>query len=226
MDTDAPLTSDGDGGLEGTAPDGKPIVGPFDRAAWRAWLVANHATSRGVYLASWRRGSGRASVPYEDAVEEALCVGWIDATLRRLDDRIAIQWYAPRRPRSGWARSNRERVERLLAAGLMLPAGISAIETAKANGAWTMLDDVENLVVPDDLAEALAAHPPARDHWDAFSRSARGQMLYWLLQAKRPETRAKRADEIATRAARNERANEPNPDRVAAGSSGDGLRGR
>lgn len=190
----------------GVAPDGKPIVGPFDRADWRAWLIANHATSSGVYLAMWRRGAGRTCVPYAEAVEEALCVGWIDAVNKRLDDEISIQWYAPRRPRSGWARSNKERVERLTAAGLMLPAGIAAIETAKANGAWTMLDDVENLVVPDDLAAALAAHPPAREHWESFSRSSRSQMLYRVISAKRPETRAKRVEEIATKAARNEKA--------------------
>lgn len=194
---------------EATAPDGKPMAGPFDRAGWREWLIANQAESKGVYLVSWRRGSGRTSVSYEEAVEEALCVGWIDATGRTLDAERSIQWFAPRRSRSGWARSNKERIARLTAAGLMLPAGLAVVEEAKRNGTWTMLDDVEKLVVPDDLAKALAAAPPARTNWDDFPPSARRALLEWIVHAKRSETRAKRIAEIASKAARNERANQP-----------------
>ena len=185
------------------------MVGPFDRAGWRAWLVANHGASKGVYLVSWRRPTGRASVPYEEAVEEALCVGWVDSSGRVIDEERSIQWFAPRRPRSAWARSNKERVERLIAAGLMLPAGQAAIDEAKANGMWTLLDDVENLVVPDDLAAALEAVPDAPANWEAFSRSARRAMLEWVVQARRPETRATRIAAIAERAARNEQAYPP-----------------
>jgi uncharacterized protein YdeI (YjbR/CyaY-like superfamily) len=193
---------------EATAPDGRPMVGPFDRAGWRAWLIASHASSNGVHLVSWRRGSGRTSVSYEEAVEEALCVGWIDSTGRTLDAERSLQWYAPRRSRSGWARSNKERIERLSAAGLMLPAGLAVVEEAKRIGTWSMLDDVEKLVVPDDLGSALAAAPPARANWDAFPPSARRALLEWVVQAKRPETRAKRIAELAAKAARNERANQ------------------
>jgi len=189
---------------EDTAPDGRPMAGPFDRAGWRAWLIANHATSTGVHLVSWRRGSGKASVPYEEAVEEALCVGWIDSVAGRLDEQRGLQWFSPRRSTSGWARTNKARVERLIAGGLMLPAGLAAIEEAKRNGSWTRLDDVENLVVPDDLAAALAAHPPGRERWDAFSRSRRRAILEWLSTAKRPETRARRIAEAAESAARDE----------------------
>ena len=186
------------------APDGRPMVGPFDRAGCRGWLVANHATSSGVHLVSWRRGSGNTSVGYEEAVEEALCVGWIDSVAGRLDEQRGLQWFSPRRPTSGWARTNKARVERLIAAGLMLPAGMTAIQEAKRNGSWTRLDDVENLVVPVDLAAALAAGSPGREHWDAFSRSRRRAVLDWISQAKRPETRAKRIAEVAEHAARNE----------------------
>lgn len=189
---------------EDTAPDGRAMVGPFDRAGWRAWLVANHSTSAGVHLVSWRRGSGQTSVPYEDAVEEALCVGWIDSVAGRFDEQRGLQWFSPRRPASGWARTNKARVERLIADGLMLPAGLAAIEEAKRNGSWTRLDDVENLVVPDDLAAALAANPPARERWDAFSRSPRRAILDWISQAKRPETRARRIAEAAESAAQDE----------------------
>lgn len=189
---------------EDSAPDGRPMAGPFDRPGWRAWLIANHATSSGVHLVSWRRGSGRASVGYEEAVEEALCVGWIDSVAGRLDEQRSLQWFSPRRSTSGWARTNKARVERLIAAGLMLPAGLDAIDEAKRNGSWTRLDDVENLVVPDDLAAALVANPPARERWDAFSRSPRRAILDWISQAKRPETRARRIAEAAESAARDE----------------------
>jgi uncharacterized protein YdeI (YjbR/CyaY-like superfamily) len=162
-----------------------------------------------VYLVSWRRATGRASVSYEEAVEEALCVGWVDSTGRNLDDDRSIQWFSPRRARSAWARSNKVRVARLTAAGLMLPAGLAVIEKAKRTGMWTLLDDVEDLVVPDDLADAMDASPPARSNWDAFPPSARRVMLGWMVQARRPETRAKRIADIAARAARNERAYPP-----------------
>ena len=187
-----------------TAPDGRPMAGPFDRAGWRAWLIANHETSTGVHLVSWRRGSGRTSVRYEEAVEEALCVGWIDSVAGRLDEQRGLQWFSPRRSTSGWARTNKARVDRLIADGLMLPAGLAAIEEAKRNGSWTRLDDVENLVVPDDLAAALDADPPARERWDAFSRSRRRALLDWISGAKRPETRARRIAEAAENAARDE----------------------
>jgi uncharacterized protein YdeI (YjbR/CyaY-like superfamily) len=192
-----------------TGPDGRPLVGPFDRAGWRAWLIANHATSDGVHLVSWRRGSGRTSVPYEEAVEEALCVGWIDSVGRRIDDERAIQRFSPRRAGSAWARSNKDRVARLTEAGLMLPAGLAAVESAKRDGTWTMFDDVERLTIPADLEAALAAMPPARPNWDAFPTSVRRMLLAWLVEARRPGTRARRVTEIAEKASRNERARSP-----------------
>jgi uncharacterized protein YdeI (YjbR/CyaY-like superfamily) len=136
----------------------------------------------------------------------------VDSTGRNLDEERSIQWFAPRRSRSAWARSNKERVERLMAAELMLPAGLAAIDDAKRNGMWTLLDDVENLVVPDDLAAALAARPPGRENWEAFPRSARRAMLEWVVQARRPETRADRIERIAERALRGERAYPPPSD--------------
>ncbi len=187
------------------------MVGPFDRAGWRAWLAANHATMRGAYLVSWRPASDRVSVPYDEAVEEALCVGWIDSTLRTLDADRSIQWFARRNPHSAWSRSNKERVARLIPAGLMLPAGLAAIEEAKRRGTWAILDEVEDLVVPEDLAAAFAVEPPGREHWDAFSKTTRRGILWWIRQAKRPETRAKRIQETARLAARNEKANQPVP---------------
>jgi len=193
---------------EGIAPDGKPWVHPLTRAGWRTWLIANHATSGGAYLVTWRRATGKPAVSYDEAVEEALCVGWVDATARKLDDERSLLWFTKRRPKSGWSRSNKIRVGRLLAADLMLPAGLAAIDEAKRRGTWSLLDEVEDLVVPDDLAAALAAEPPARANWDAFSRSGRRGILEWIVQAKRPETRARRVEETARLAALNEKANQ------------------
>jgi uncharacterized protein YdeI (YjbR/CyaY-like superfamily) len=188
--------------------DDAPHVHPEDRAAWRAWLEANHATAAGVWLVGWRRGHG-PRVEYEDAVEEALCFGWIDSQGGVIDERRARQYYAPRKPTSGWAATNKARVERLIDDGRMTPAGLAAIERAKANGSWTLLDAVEQGTVPDDLAAALADRPQATANFEAFPKSARRMMLAWVALAKRPETRARRVGQIAERAALNERAYPP-----------------
>jgi len=184
-----------------------PQVAADDRAAWRAWLEANHATASGAWLVTWRKGHGPV-LDYGEAVEEALCFGWVDSTGGRVDERRTKLYFAPRKERSVWSASNKARVERLIAAGLMRPAGLAAIERAKSNGAWTALDEVEQGIVPPDLAVALEAHPPAAERFAAFPWSARRAILVWIADAKRPETRAARVAETATRAARNERATE------------------
>ena len=178
------------------------------RAEWRRWLAENHAGSRGAWLVSWKRASGKPAVGYEESVEEALCFGWIDSIQRTVDEQRTRQLFSPRRPGSRWSSSNKERVERLLAAGLMEPAGLAAVEAAKASGAWSALDDVENLVVPDDLAAAFARHPGAAEQWEGFPPSARRLILLWILDAKRPETRAKRIAETASEAAAGRRAHQ------------------
>ncbi len=191
--------------------DDREHVHAETRAQWRVWLVGNHATSTGVWLVSWRASTGRPSVGYEESVEEALCVGWVDSKGGRIDDERTRLWFAPRNPRSAWARTNKDRVARLEAEGLMLPAGLRAVEIAKSNGAWSLLDDVENLVVPPDLEAAFATHPGAREQWDAFPRSARRGILEWIVQARTAPTRAKRIAETAAQAAIGERANQWRP---------------
>jgi uncharacterized protein YdeI (YjbR/CyaY-like superfamily) len=188
--------------------DDAPEVQPADRKGWRDWLEANHETARGVWLISWRPSAGRSDLSYEAAVEEALCFGWVDSRGGKVDEQRTKLYFAPRNPRSGWAGPNKERVGRLIAAGRMAPAGIGAVERAKANGSWTILDSVERLELPDDLVAALDARPPARAHWEAFPRSPRRALLEWIALAKRDETRARRIEETATAAQRNERANE------------------
>jgi uncharacterized protein YdeI (YjbR/CyaY-like superfamily) len=188
--------------------DEAPEVQPVDREAWRDWLEINHMTARGVWLVSWRPSSGQTSLDYEAAVEEALCFGWVDSRGGKVDEQRTKLYFAPRKPRSGWARPNKERIERMSAAGRMAPAGTMAVERARANGSWTILDAVERLELPDDLQAALDARPPARAHWEAFPRSPRRALLQWIALAKRAETRARRIEETAAAAQRNERANE------------------
>ena len=186
--------------------DLEPQVHPESRAEWRAWLAEHAADAPRVWLVSWRAGTGRPAVAYEDAVEEALCVGWVDSTARRPDDAATAPRFTPRKPGSGWARTNKERVARLEAAGLMTDAGRRVVEAARADGSWSLLDDVEALVVPPDLDAALAARPGARERWDGFPPSVRKQILHWVTTAKRPETRRRRVEETAEKAARGERA--------------------
>jgi uncharacterized protein YdeI (YjbR/CyaY-like superfamily) len=183
-------------------------IHPLSRAEWRRWLEANHASARGVWLVSYKARAGKPRLPYEDIVEEALCFGWIDSREKSLDaDRLLLAM-TPRKKGSAWARSNKERVERLIAQGRMTPAGMATIEAAKADGSWTALDAVEALEVPTDLAEALAASPVASANFDAFPASARRMILWWIVSAKRPETRARRIEDTVREAAQNRRANE------------------
>jgi uncharacterized protein YdeI (YjbR/CyaY-like superfamily) len=184
-------------------------IQPDTLAAWRAWLQSNHTRPDGIWLITYRRATGKATFTYEQAVEEALCFGWIDGHTKTLDEERGMQWFAPRRAGSVWARSNKERVARLIADGRMTPAGQARIDAAQADGTWALWDHVDSLAVPDDLAAALATYPAARAHFDAFPRSARHAILGWIATAKRPETRAKRIAETARLAQDNVRANQP-----------------
>jgi uncharacterized protein YdeI (YjbR/CyaY-like superfamily) len=190
--------------------DRYPQVEVASREAWRAWLAAHHADASGVWLVTWKKAAdpGRY-VPYDAVVEEALCFGWVDSRARGVDEARSSLLVTPRRAGSGWSRSNKERIARLLAAGLMEEAGRAAVEGARADGSWSALDDIENLVEPPDLRAALDADPAARPHWDAFPRSARRAILGWIAAAKRPETRSRRIAETARLAAENVRADQP-----------------
>lgn len=180
------------------------------RAAWRAWLAEHHATSQGVWAVTFKKGRG-PHVSYDDVVEEGLAFGWIDSKGRKLDEDRWRLLMTPRRPASKWSRPNKERIARLTEAGLMAPAGIAAVDAAKASGTWTALDLIEDLVEPDDLRAALDADPGARRHWDAFPRSAKRAILEWIAGAKRPETRGRRVSETARLAVQDIRANQWRP---------------
>lgn len=184
----------------------RPIVEVYDRAAWRAWLEANHATSTGVWMVTWRARKGPAAgVGYEASVEEALCFGWVDSTTGVVDELRGKIYFAPRKPRSPWAATNKARVERLIRDGLMRPAGLAAIEQAKSNGYWSIYDSMERLEIPDDLAAALAANPPAAANFASLAPSLRKGILGQIALAVRPETRAARIAKYADLARRNER---------------------
>ncbi|MGB8861616.1 MAG: YdeI/OmpD-associated family protein [Ilumatobacteraceae bacterium] len=164
---------------------------------WRNWLAQHHLTETGVWLVTWRRATGRPAPPYEQQIQEALRVGWVDSTGKRLDDQRAMLYFARRRRGSHWARTNKVRVARLEAQGAMLPAGQAVVDRARADGSWCLLDGAEDLIVPDDFAAALDAAPGAREHWAAFPPSARKQTLGWIAMAKRPATRAARIEKAA-----------------------------
>ncbi|WP_167137576.1 YdeI/OmpD-associated family protein [Diaminobutyricimonas sp. TR449] len=172
---------------------------------WRDWLEANHDRVGGVWLVSWRSGTGKPSVDYEASVIEALVFGWVDGQAKVLDDERSMLWFTPRRPNSPWAATNKRRVQRLEAEGRMHPAGRRAIEAAKQNGMWTVLDGPENLIEPPELTAALDANLAARANWDAFPASVRKFALSSIALAKQAETRATRIATIVEKSARGER---------------------
>ena len=184
-----------------------PRIVVASRAELRTWLAAHHTRTQSIWLVTWKKGDPR-HVPYGHIVEEALCFGWVDSLPRKLDAERSMLLLSPRRNGSAWSKANKARVERLIGEGLMTEAGLAKVEAAKQSGLWTKLDAVDALVVPADLAAALQGHAPARQHWDAFPRSVRRGILEWIEQAKRPETRSRRIQETASKAQRNERANQ------------------
>ncbi|MBB6049995.1 YdeI/OmpD-associated family protein [Armatimonas rosea] len=178
----------------GPGPHG--AVYPPDRAAWRAWLEAHHATAKGVWLIYYKKGSGMPTIAYPDMVKECLCFGWIDSRVSKLDEARYLQLITPRKPKSVWSKINKGYIEELEREGLLMPAGIAKIDAAKADGSWTALDEVEALVIPEDLAATLAASPAAQATFATYSPSTLKLALTKLAAAKRPETRQKRLTEL------------------------------
>jgi uncharacterized protein YdeI (YjbR/CyaY-like superfamily) len=174
----------------------------------RDWLAANHDSSPGVWLVTWKKSSDGPHVSYDEFLDELLAYGWIDSQGKSLDDERTQQLITPRKPRSNWSARNKGIVDRLVAEGRMADPGMRMIELAKETGTWTALDAVERLEEPEDLKAALDAHPEARKHWDAFPPSTRRAILEWILNAKRETTRHKRIAETAEKAAENIRANQ------------------
>jgi uncharacterized protein YdeI (YjbR/CyaY-like superfamily) len=180
-----------------------PRVQPKSRKAWRVWLKQNHASSAGVWLVYAKKHSGIPSLTYNDAVEEALCFGWIDSKINPIDDSFYMQVFTPRKLKSAWSPLNKVRVERLLAAGLMTPAGLLMVKAAQESGTWNATKQIEEMIIPPDLAKAIKANPEASRNWGSYSASRRKGVLYRLAGAKRPDTRARYLQEIIENMARN-----------------------
>lgn len=188
----------------GALDDGEKVVAP-DAATWRSWLEENHSRAKGAWLVRGRPGFTDHHVSYEEAIRQALCFGWIDGPVRTFDEETGGLWFSPRRASSGWAATNKARLLELEAAGMMMPAGVKAVEVAKANGSWTALDRAEAMIEPPELTEALDADPLARANWDAFPPSARKIGIAFIDSAKRAETQAARVAKIVADAAAGKR---------------------
>ncbi len=167
---------------------------PTDRGAWRAWLKENHLTSEGIWLIVSKKHSGEGGVLLADAVEEALCFGWIDGRLKAVDEKCFRLHMSRRKPASIWSKINKQRVGRLSARGLMSASGIAVVKAAKKDGSWNKLDAIDELRFSDDFEKALAANQLAKDNFLSFSNSAKRAILWWIESVKRPENRLNRIE--------------------------------
>ena len=174
---------------------------PASRQAWRLWLQENHSTKQSVWLIYYKKKSGTPSLSWSEAVDEALCFGWIDSKAKPIDEEKYMQFFSRRKPNSVWSKINKEKIQRLMAAGLIIQSGYDSIAIAKQNGSWIILDDVEELIIPADLENEFNNNAGSKDFFLSLSKSVRKSMLHWIMMAKRPETRQKRINEIAELAA-------------------------
>jgi len=178
---------------------------PTSRKDWRDWLLKYHDTKQSISLVCYKTKANKPTISWSDAVEEALCFGWIDSVRKTIDAESFSQFFSRRKPNSGWSKINKAKVEQLTAAGLMAPAGFACIERAKTNGSWTILDEVEELTIPADLTAAFEITAGSETFFTGLSKSVRKAMLQWITLAKRPETRQKRIAELVELASQNKK---------------------
>lgn len=178
------------------------------RKLFRKWLMKNHTQTESIWLIIYKKGAAKKSVSYPEAVEEALCFGWIDSKPNKIDADSYKIIFAPRKTKSVWSKVNKKKIDELIEAGLMHEAGILKIEAAKKNGSWTALDKVEEYIMPADLTKAFSKNKKATKYFDAFPPSTKKQILSWIASARQAETRQKRIAETVTMAAENIRANQ------------------
>lgn len=174
---------------------------------WRKWLEENHTSEKSVWLIIYKKESRKPTVYYTEAVDEAICFGWIDSKPNKRDDESYYQFFSKRNPKSNWSKVNKEKVSRLLKHNLITPAGLKAIEIAKQNGTWTALDEVEEIIIPEDLQEAFSKNKKAFEYFNQFSRSSKRGILEWIMNAKKPETRLARINKTVKLASENIKAN-------------------
>ncbi|MCG3167849.1 MAG: hypothetical protein POELPBGB_03648 [Bacteroidia bacterium] len=175
---------------------------PASRKEWRQWLQKNHQLKQAVWLVQYKKKSAVPSISWSEAVDEALCFGWIDSVRKTLDSEKYIQFFSKRKATSVWSKINKEKVQQLIDKGLMTKAGFATIETAKQNGQWTILDHAEELTIPEDLEKAFKAYKGSKDFFLSLSKSVKKAILQWLVLAKRAETRQNRINEVAELASR------------------------
>jgi uncharacterized protein YdeI (YjbR/CyaY-like superfamily) len=178
-----------------------------NRDQWRSWLTENHDKEKsGIWLVFFKRPTGKASLEYEESVEEALCFGWIDSLVKRIDDEIYCRKFTPRKIGSLWSESNRKRVEKIIREGRMTDFGLAKIEVAKKSGIWGKDPrPVINLEIPSELSKALARNEKAKDFFEKLTPSGQKHFIAWIVMAKREETKAKRLKESVTLLARGEK---------------------
>ncbi|HEY0054678.1 MAG TPA: YdeI/OmpD-associated family protein [Pedobacter sp.] len=173
---------------------------PASRQEWRAWLKENHDSKESVWLVQYKKQAQVPSISWTEAVDEALCFGWIDSIRKSIDKDKFLQFFSKRKPRSNWSKINKVKVAKLIEEGHLEKAGYTSIETAKGNGSWSILDEVEELIIPDDLKIEFERRPGSKEYFLSLSKSARKMMLQWIVLAKRQETRQNRIKELAEHA--------------------------
>ncbi|WP_341227261.1 YdeI/OmpD-associated family protein [uncultured Arcticibacterium sp.] len=177
---------------------------PKSQADWRTWLLENHKSQESVWLLFYKVSSLEPSITWSEAVDEALCFGWIDSKKQTIDKFSYRQFFSKRKPKSTWSKINKDKVQTLEKKGLMTPEGLKCIDIAKENGSWTMLDAIDALIIPDDLEKEFAKHSGSKEFFENLSKSQKKIILYWVTIAKREETKAKRMSETAVCAAQNQ----------------------
>lgn len=176
---------------------------PGDKKDWREWLELNHHKNEGVWLIFYKKKSPNYNLSWSESVDEALCFGWIDSTKRAIDDTKYKQYFSKRKAKSNWSKINKDKVKTLIDQGLMQEEGYKSIEIAKANGSWTILDEVEALTIPADLKAAFEHYKGSMEYFDSLGKSVKKILLHWIISAKRKELRQERIVAIAEHASQN-----------------------
>ena len=162
---------------------------PKNQEDWRNWLSKNHSNKTAVWLIFYKKKSPNYNLSWSESVDEALCFGWIDSTKRAIDNNQYKQYFSKRKAKSNWSRINKDKVKNLIEKGLMREAGYKSIDIAKENGSWTILDNIEALVMPEELKAKLTDYKDAMEYFDSLSKSVKKGLLYWVVSAKRKETK-------------------------------------
>jgi len=176
---------------------------PENKEDWRDWLRANHLIEDSIWLIYRKKDAPNPNLNWSEAVDQALCFGWVDSISKPIDKETYMQYFTKRKPKSQWSKINKDKVQTLMKEGLMEQAGMHSIEIAKENGSWTFLDEVEALVIPEDLNIELKMHKDSMQYFDGLSKSIKKALLYWVHSAKKIETRQKRIIEIVENAGQN-----------------------